>query len=331
MIEKSDLTIDELINLYEISTRAEGKSPRTIEWYIDILKPFAVYLRSKLNQNDIHIFTKDNIRGYILYLHQRPRFQGHRFTPSKGTLSAKTVQGHVRALKVFSSWLYSEGYTEDNRLGNLKLPKAPQKEIEPLTHQEIKQIDSDIDHRSPVGFRNHAIFITALDTGLRVSEIAGISLNKIDLQTGCMKVMGKGSKERTVPIGKLTAMTLQYYITNIRPTLNNLDCNSLFLSRVGAPITANTIKLFFSRLAKVSGIRRLHAHLCRHTFAINYLLNGGDIFSLRGILGHTTLEMVNHYIHFTSSQITEQHHKYSPMDRFQREEKELLGNKPANL
>ena len=73
----------------------------------------------------------------------------------------------------------------------------------------------------------------------------------------------------------------------------------------------------FSRLAKSSGIERLHAHLCRHTFAINYLLNGGDIFSLREILGHTTLEMVNHYLHLTSFQITDQRHKYSPVDRLQ--------------
>ncbi len=93
------------------------------------------------------------------------------------------------------------------------------------------------------------------------------------------------------------------------------DCDNLFLSREGRPITVNTIKLLFPRLAKASGIARLHAHLCRHTFAINYLMNGGDMFSLREILGHTTLEMVNHYLHFTSAQITEQHHKYSPMDR----------------
>jgi len=83
----------------------------------------------------------------------------------------------------------------------------------------------------------------------------------------------------------------------------------------GIAVTANAIKLIFSRLSAKSGVYRLHAHLCRHTFAINYLLNGGDIFSLKEILGHSTLEMVNHYLHFTRAQITEQHRKYSPMDR----------------
>ncbi|MFC2059191.1 tyrosine-type recombinase/integrase, partial [Chloroflexota bacterium] len=92
----------------------------------------------------------------------------------------------------------------------------------------------------------------------------------------------------------------------------------------GMPISVNTIKLVFSRLAKSSGVGRLHAHLCRHTFAINYLLNGGDIFSLQHILGHTTLEMGKHYLHFTSSQVTAQHRKYSPMDKLHNEDSNSL-------
>jgi len=87
-----------------------------------------------------------------------------------------------------------------------------------------------------------------------------------------------------VPIGKFVGMTLWHYVENVRPQAANGDIDELFLSRDGSPITTNTIKLVFSRLAKRSGVERLHAHLCRHTFAINYLLNGGDIFSLREIL-----------------------------------------------
>jgi len=129
-------------------------------------------------------------------------------------------------------------------------------------------------------------------------------LEQLNLKDGYIKVMGKGSKERVVPIGKFVQMTILNYLNNVRPKFMKGDCNNLFLSPIGKPITVNTIKLMFSRLAKSSGVKRLHAHLCRHTFAINYLLNGGDIFSLKEILGHTTLEMVNHYLHFTSSQIT---------------------------
>ncbi len=135
--------------------------------------------------------------------------------------------------------------------------------------------------------------------------------------------MGKGAKERVVPIGKYVSMKLWHYVDRVRPRPTISGCDNLFLSRGGKPITANAIKLVFSRLAKSSGVERFHAHLCRHTFAINYLLNGGDIFSLKEILGHTTLAMVSHYLHFTSSQITDKHHKYSPMDKLQAETKRV--------
>jgi site-specific recombinase XerD len=99
-------------------------------------------------------------------------------------------------------------------------------------------------------------------------------------------------------------MVLSDYVRKTRPEPVDNGHDALFLSKRGTPITANAIKLIFSRLSTKSGVKRLHAHLCRHTFAINYLLNGGDIFSLKEILGHTTLEMVNHCLHFTRAQIT---------------------------
>ena len=216
-----------------------------------------------------------------------------------------------------ASWLYTEDYTTHNRLQNLKLPKAPSKIIEPLTPQEIKKVASSINRNSYSGERNHTMLVTLLDSGLRASEAAGIILANLNLKDGYIKITGKGNKERIVPIGKFVQMELLHYIEKVRPQPYGSDCDKLFLSRGGKPITVNTVKLVFSRLARSSGVNRLHAHLCRHTFAINYLLNGGDIFSLREILGHNTLEMVNHYLHFTSSQITAQHHKYSPMDRMQ--------------
>ncbi len=189
--------------------------------------------------------------------------------------------------------------------------------MKPLTPQEIKKVVSSINRNSYSGERNHAVLVTLLDSGLRASEAAGITLDNLNLKDSYIKVIGKGDKERIAPISKFVQMELLHYIEKVRPQPYYSDCDKLFLSRGGKPITVNTVKLVFSRLAKSSGVNRLHAHLCRHTFAINYLLNGGDIFSLREILGHITLMMVSHYLHFTSSQITAQHHKYSPMDRMQ--------------
>ena len=313
-------TIDDLITRFEMSNVVDGKSPRTIRWYSDILKFFSRYLKENGQPNGVDGFNIENARKYVLYLRSRNRFDGHPFIPQQHSLlSPQTVRGHIRGLKAFSSWLYRENSTDENRLRYLKIPRIPAKLIEPLTDQEVNQIVSSINQNSPARVRNHAIFVTALDNGLRASELADIELGQLDLKGGYVKVMGKGAKERIVPIGDFVKMTLWNYIDRIRPEPAIIDCDKLFLSPAGKPITANTIKLVFSRLARKSGIERLHAHLCRHTFAINYLLNGGDIFSLREILGHTTLEMVNHYLHFTRSQLTAQHHKYSPMDRLQKE------------
>ena len=198
---------------------------------------------------------------------------------------------------------------------NLKISKATSKVIEPLTPAEQEKILLTAKKSPRNGVRNHAVIVTLLDTGLRVSELANCTIDNLYLDEGYMKVLGKGGKERVVPIGWYCQQILQYYIDNDRPEPLDINRDNIFLTSLGRPITTNAIKLIFRRLAKMTSIERLHAHLCRHTFAINYIVNGGDLSSLKEILGHTTFEMVDHYLRFTRSQITSQHRKYSPMDR----------------
>ncbi len=316
MRKETGLTLDKLIELYELSNQAEGKSGRTITWYRYILGTFSRYAQQNLGSNDLSVFNIDNIRQYVLDLRNRKSFEGHPYTHSQDKpVSSKTVQGHVRALKAFATWVYRDGYTSENRLKNLKVPKAISRIMEPLTAVEQRKILVTARNSSHEGIRNHAIVLTFLDTGQRESELANCPINNLNLEDGYMKVLGKGAKERVVPIGAYCQQILGNYIDNVRPVPQNGDSNNLFLTSTGKPITANTIKLLFHRLARASGVERLHAHLCRHTFAVNYIMNGGDLSSLKEILGHTTFEMVNHYLHFTRSQITAQHRKYSPMDR----------------
>jgi len=308
--------IQEIIKWYELAKRAEGKSPKTIKGYNELLLSFYRYLKEHAFDTTISHFTIDTVREYIIYLQTRPKFQGHPFTPARGKgLSIESIRDHVRTTKAFSTWLYTEGYTRDNRLANLKLPKPEKLIIEPLTEEEINAVLDAINRKTQVGRRNYAIVFLLIDTGLRVGEVAGAELSNFKAVEGCLKVMGKGKKERIVPIGMVALTEVSEYITYVRPKIAKPDCIRLFVSEDGGPISENTLKLFFSRLSKKSGISRLHAHLCRHTFAINYLLNGGDIYSLKEILGHSSLEMVNRYLHFTKAQITARHREFSPMDR----------------
>jgi site-specific recombinase XerD len=308
----------ELITRYASDNEAEGKSMKTITWYTDLLKQYCRYLDDSSIIADLSAINRDYAKDYMLYLHNRNRCPSHSNPPTPiQPLSPRTIQCHTRCLKAFSTWLYEEGYTSENRLEHLKLPKAPTVVIEPLTPVEIKKLINSIDKHSPTGIRNHAILTTMLDSGLRVAEVASITLANLNLADGYVKVMGKGSKERIVPLGAYVCKILWSYIDKARPKPRVPGQNYLFLSAGGDPVSTNTLKLMFTRLAKTSGIKRLHAHLCRHTFATNYLLAGGDIFSLKEILGHSTLEMVNHYLHFTNQQVTTLQHRFSPMDRLQ--------------
>jgi integrase/recombinase XerC/integrase/recombinase XerD len=140
-------------------------------------------------------------------------------------------------------------------------------------------------------------------------------MDDLHLDEGFFKVMGKGKKERIVPIGSNAQRALQRYLFRYRsnPALPQTD--NVFLSIHGEPLTENSMKLTFTRLAKRSGVQRLHAHLCRHTFATRFLINGGDVFTLQQILGHSTLEMVRHYVNLASNHIAIQHQRFSPLDR----------------
>jgi site-specific recombinase XerD len=166
----------------------------------------------------------------------------------------------------------------------------------------------------PSEMRNQTIFMLLLDTGLRIGELINLKLDDIHMEDGYLKVLGKGKKERIVPIGSNAQKVMQRYLFRHRNRNNDGVNDLVFLSVYGQPLTLNSMKLMFRRLARLSGVSRLHAHLCRHTFATRFLINGGDVFILQQILGHSSLEMVRNYVNLASSQITLQHRKFSPLD-----------------
>jgi site-specific recombinase XerD len=230
-------------------------------------------------------------------------------------LSPYTVQGKVRALKAFSSWLMAEGYTSENVLSNIKLPKVPIKIVEPHTPAEVDLLLSAQNPLTTQGCRNISILVTLLDTGLRLGELSGLRFHDAHVEEGYLKIMGKGSKERLVPIGALAQKMLWRYLFHFRhQPASDLD-NYLFLTLDGRHLSSNAIKLVFERWRKRAGVPRLHAHLCRHTYATNFLTEKcGDVLHLKMILGHSSLEMVNRYVHFASAQDMIRGRISSPVD-----------------
>ncbi len=307
--------LGQCIDYSEICNRAEGKSPRTISWYSANLRRFRNYLKSRHLPDSIDNIDTKLLREYVLYLMKRNRFEGHPYTPVQAEpLSSATVHGHVRTIRAFFSWLAREGLTQDNAAKDLKPPKVSRKVVSTLSDAEIRVILSTFS-TSPSDARNQALFMILIDSGLRIGELINLKMEDIHTDEGYLKVMGKGRKERIVPIGNNAQKVLQRYLFRSRPKPINPVINNVFLSQSSKPLTLNSMKLMFTRLAKRSGVCRLHAHLCRHTFATRFLINGGDVFSLQQILGHSTLEMVKHYVNLASSHVVIQHQRYSPLDR----------------
>jgi site-specific recombinase XerD len=307
--------LNELIEYYEVCNRAEGKSPKTISWYSANLKNFRNYLKNWHLPDLLDDIDTKLLREYVLYLLKKTRYENHPCTPpKKELLSAATVHGHVRTLRAFFNWLVVEGLAQNNPAKDLKPPKVTRKVVSTLSDAEIGAILNTF-NTSSSDARNQTLFMLLIDTGLRIGELVSLKVDDVHMDEGYIKVMGKGKKERIVPIGNNAQRALQRYLFRFRPKPNNPVTDNALLSTSSQPLTENSMKLMFTRLAHRSGVSRLHAHLCRHTFATRFLINGGDVFSLQQILGHSTLEMVRHYVNLTSSHIAIQHQKYSPLDR----------------
>ncbi len=206
-LDKNNTYLDNLIKYYDTFNRTEGKSPRTITWYTDTLRTFERFLQGRGSAllRDARI---QEVREFIIYLQEKQKWDGNG-KATVNNLSPFTVQGFMRSLRAFYSWLQREVYMETNELANLRLPKTPKLLVQTLSQEEIEQVLGCLNPYTSVGARDTAIILMFLDTGLRCSELAGLKLEDVNMEQGLVKVMGKGSRERIVPIGNRVQKAVQ--------------------------------------------------------------------------------------------------------------------------
>lgn len=311
-MKTSVLELENLIQGFQLSCQAEGKSPRTVEWYTAFLLRFLKFLQSNSLPTILGYIDKGHIRAFIRYLQTEAR------TPHKGTsLSGHTVQGYVRTLKSFFSWVVREGYLESNIMAVIPVPKAPNKIINSFSAEQIASLAAACQRENSIGYRNLVMLMLMLDTGLRVSELIAIELDDVDLGEGFIRVRsGKGDRERLVPIGSVVLKLLWKYLNQSRPQPISEKIIKVFLSFDGLSLTRSGVQQMLRRCGKRAGISgvRCSPHTLRHSFAKNYLLNGGDTFSLQKILGHSSLASVRTYLNLFAVDLKKQHQRFSPVD-----------------
>lgn len=312
------VSLDKAIGLYLSTLATEGKSPRYIDWLKTRLRFFSDFMKEAYSDGfKLQDLSVDDGREYIRSLMERNvRYQNHPMHKEKnGKLKVQYIHGCGRAIRSFSSWACDEGYLEDNVMRRLKLPQLPKTLPEPLTEEEIQRVLKASLENTQERLRNFSIMMLFFDTGIRLDELVTLKLSRIDFAIGEMIIMGKGSKERLVPIGSQAKKALLDYLTKERlEPVSPQDEDQVYLTADQYPITHEAVEKLFQRLKKVAEVPKLHPHACRHTFSVRYLVNGGDAFSLQKILGHTSLEMTRKYVNLASGDVKEKHRRFSPMD-----------------
>lgn len=271
------LTDDQLLSLFRQEQLARNNSDKTIIYYMQALKAFKQYYNL-----DLAAASAADIKAFLVHERSCTKNFAHPYKPSSGKLSSATVRTYFNALRGFYNWAAAQGYTADI-FSTVKAPRMRKRTIDILTAAEIDILMAAV-AGSP---RNELLVLLMLDCGLRCSEVTG--LRRSDVYDGYIKVCGKGDKERLVPVSAYTFDKIAAYLR---------------AGAAGDPLLCmsnNAVKMVFARLKRKTGIVRLRPHLLRHTFATLYILNGGDSVKLQYVLGHSTLHMINTYVHLANS------------------------------
>ncbi len=309
--------LDHLAEGYRFAAISEGKSPNKIAIDMASVRYLEEFLISESLSRDVRYIDPGVLRRFIIYLLEKPAFACHPFTPPQGRLlSVGSVNAYLRSLQSVFAYFYREGFIEQTPFVKVKIPKPPQKVIPTLTEQQQIAMLSTIDISTPIGYRDYALIALLLDNGMRNSESTGITLDDIDLERRQIKVLGKGNKERYVPIGATLVKILWKYMNVYRPEPALPRFTNLFLNRNGRPLTKDRVGIIVKRHGRQAGITNIRCspHTLRHTFAVTFLRNGGDVFTLQRIMGHATLEILKIYINLAQEDVSRVHQRCSPLD-----------------
>jgi integrase/recombinase XerD len=205
-------------------------------------------------------------------------------------------------VKVFLSWCIQEEEFEDlvtpKVIRQIQLPRSDQGIIETFTPEQLDMLLKACD-KQPFPIREKAMLSLLIDTGIRAAEFCGLTLSCVwlDPDDSYLKVTGKGRKEREVPLGRAARIALRRYITRYRKPKEKSE-QHVFLSRAGEPLTPSGLGQAIRQLASTARIKgvRCSAHTFRHTFACAYLLNGGDLYKLSRLMGHTSVKITERYL-----------------------------------
>lgn len=298
----------------ELYDRYRGlrSSPHTIARIRTALRIFVEYLEDERRVRTPEALTLEHLHAFQLHLSAR-------LTKSGMPMKPRTINSVVKGVRPFLELLYERGLLRRPMAKHLQYVKVP--DLLPasvLTHAQVKQLMRKIDTTTPVGIRDRAALELLYSSGIRIGELEGLTLQDIDLERGVARVIGKGRKERFVPIGKTAIKWLSSYIRGVRSFMltGRGDCEAVFINQAGRPLSQHTLR---DRVRDYGRQLGLEIHITPHTFrrscTSEMIKSNANLYHVKQLLGHKSFETLNHYARLDITDLRKTHSKCHPRER----------------
>ena len=304
--------MEELVEDFLFSLRHErGQAEHTQKTYKGLLDRFLAWTK-------LHGITRwetvqlPHLTEFLQ--HERDRRMAHTPEESKAKLSTSSLYLQIAAFRAFYKWAETEKHLPANPAENLSLPRRWKRLPKSLSHAEVEQILKPLATPTPSDLCDQAVLELAYASGLRLAELRNLRLEQLHLEAGFVTVIGKGNKERVVPVGKFAVAALNRYLTVARPQLVRPKTPAaVFLTRRGTAFAHVTMWKHITERVRHAGLdRNVTPHMMRHSFATHLLEHGADLRVIQELLGHSSISTTEVYTHVAGQRLREVHRKHHP-------------------
>jgi len=288
-----------------------GLAEHTQKTYAGLLNKFTAWA----GKQGLTDWKSIELRHLMSFLqHERGRGLANQPKDSPRRLSSESVYLEIAALRAFYRFAENEKLLPVNAAENLSLPRRWKRLPKALTNQEIEKLLAPEVPETPQNLCDQAVLELAYASGLRLSELRNLRLEQLHLEAGFLNVIGKGNKERVVPVGRKAVAALNRYLEAGRPKLvTPRSPANVFLTKRGTPFASVTLWLHIKRRVRRAGVaRNVTPHMLRHSFATHLLEHGADLRVIQELLGHASISTTEVYTHVTGNRLREVHRKFHP-------------------
>jgi integrase/recombinase XerD len=285
-----------------------GLSGNTVAAYRRDLDRYAMYLRDRRVADARHV-TEADVAAHVAAVSASSYGDGRRYR-------ASSIVRALSSIRAFHRFLLREGQTERDPTAGVVRPRLPRRLPKPLSVEDVTKLLAQPDPSTAQGLRDRAVLETLYGAGLRVSELVGLDVDDVDLEEGSVRVLGKGNKERDVPIGRFARDAISAYLVRVRPQIATRRSRSaLFLNLRGGRLTRQGCTGVLERHARSARLRRVSPHTLRHSFATHLLEGGADVRVVQELLGHASVATTQVYTLVTREHLREVYFTSHPRAR----------------